>query len=360
MNGITKDAGSQEQAIRRFLRDHLDKQKDGQTIGHILEELGGYYDADRAYIFELNEARTHTSNTFEWCREGVSAQIGNLQDIPLAGVECWFEAFEQKGEFYITSLAEDYGPETQTYRILEPQGVQSLMAAPIYLEREVVGFLGVDNPRRHTDHLLLLSVAASTCYAEVSAQRAMDTKLEWASQELSDRMRIVQSLGEIYTSLYYIDMASGRFSELTSVSSVHAHIGQDGDAQERLHYFCRYMMAEDCRDEMMEFVDLSTLDRRMQGTRMISRQYRSTLFADEENGSAETWRECSFIEADRDASGRLAHVIFTTQSIHEAKLRELEAQHRLRQTNDELTALLAAERQHTAIIGALSNIYCAL
>ena len=65
---------NQEQAIRIFLRDFLDKQKDEQTISHILAEIGGYYDADRSYIFELNAERTHASNTCEWCRDGISEE----------------------------------------------------------------------------------------------------------------------------------------------------------------------------------------------------------------------------------------------------------------------------------------------
>ena len=88
MNQENLNTTRQEKAIKKFLRNFLSKQKDEQTILHILAQLGEYYDADRSYIFELNEERTHTSNTFEWCREGVSAEINNLQNISLKGVEC--------------------------------------------------------------------------------------------------------------------------------------------------------------------------------------------------------------------------------------------------------------------------------
>ena len=360
MNELTENRSGQEQAIKRFLRDYLDKPQNGQTIQRILAKLGGYYDADRAYMFELNAERTHASNTFEWCRDGVSAEIGNLQDIPLDGMEHWFEEFEEEGEFFISSLSEDYGPDSKTYQILEPQGIESLMAAPIVANGEVVGFLGVDNPRRNTGDLLLLTVVASTCYSEIATRRMVDSRLEEASKELVDRTRVIQSLGEIYTSLYYIDLTTGRFTELSSVTDVHAHIGASGDAQERLTYFCHHMVAPECTEEMLAFVDLSTLNQRLEHTRIVSKQYRSTLFTSPETGNATTWRECSFIEGDRDDSGRLAHVIFTTQSIHDTKVRELEAQQKLQETNGELTALLAAEKLHTSIIGSLSNVFFAL
>ena len=191
----------QEQAIKQFLRRFLDTAKGKLSLHDVLADLGAYYDADRAYIFELSEDRVTASNTFEWCRAGVSPEIDNLQGIPLAGMECWFEEFDEEGEFYITSLSEDYGPDSKTYQILQPQGIESLMAAPMVVGGVVVGFLGVDNPRQNTNELVLLSVAASTCYSEITNRRLMDSRMKEADRALLNRTRIIQSLGEIYTSL---------------------------------------------------------------------------------------------------------------------------------------------------------------
>ena len=233
MNDMKQKQTCQEQAVKQFLRDYLDKAKDEQTLNRILQDIGGYYEADRAYIFEMDRDRKVFNNTYEWCREGVSPEIENLQNISADGLECWFEAFEEQGEFYISSLSEDYHPGTKTYDILEPQGIESLMAAPIMVSGEVVGFLGVDNHRRSTGDLLLLSVAASTCYSEIATERMMHEKLEETNKALVDRIRIIQSLGEIYTSMYYIDLSAGTFIELSSVADVHTHIGASGDAQDR-------------------------------------------------------------------------------------------------------------------------------
>ena len=330
MNGITKDAQNQEQAIRRFLRNHLDKQKDGQSIGYILEELGGYYDADRAYIFELNEARTHASNTFEWCREGVSAEIGNLQNIPLAGVECWFEAFEQKGEFYITSLAEDYGPETPTYRILEPQGVQSLMAAPIYLEREVVGFLGVDNPRRHIDHLLLLSVAASTStqsireakLRELEAQRRLrQTNDELTALLAAERQHtaIIGALSNIYSALYCINLEENTLQRLVSVDGLEHVLGEKGNAREALRRMTEELVCDAHRPLMRSFTDFDTLDARLGDRPIIIQEY-------EARGGG--WTRCGFVPVERDESGRNRVVLCTLRWIT-AEKEKMESQDNL-------------------------------
>ena len=360
MNGATAQMSRQEQAIKRFLHSFLDAARDGNTIRNVLADIGAYFHADRSYIFELNDERTEASNTYEWCQEGISAEIENLQNIPLDGMECWFEEFEEKGEFFISSLDEDYGPDSKTYQILQPQGIDSLMASPLLQNGKVVGFLGVDNPRRNTDDLLLLSVVASTCYSEIVAERMMDVSLQKTNRELMDRIKIIQSMSEIYTAAYYIDLTTGHFTELSSVDEVHTRIGTSGNAQRQLDYFCRHMVIPEYTDELLAFVDLSTLNERMQPTRIISKQYLSSLFTADEAEGAATWRQCSFIEADRDANGQLSHVIFTTQSIHDAKVKELDAQQKLQAANRELTELLAAERQHTAVIGAMSNVYFAL
>ena len=107
MNGSTAQMSRQEQAIKRFLHSFLDAARDGNTIRNVLADIGAYFHADRSYIFELNDERTEASNTYEWCQEGISAEIENLQNIPLDGMESWFEESEETGDFYISSLDED-------------------------------------------------------------------------------------------------------------------------------------------------------------------------------------------------------------------------------------------------------------
>lgn len=172
--------------------------------------------------------------------------------------------------------------------------------------------------------------------------------------------QIIQSMSKIYTSAYYIDLVTNEFTELSSLTEVRTHIGASGNAQDRLNYFCHHMITPDFLEELLEFTDLSTLDDRMKDARIISKEYQSTLFVPEGHDNILYWGQCSFIEGDRDTQGKLTHVIFATQSIHETKIKELEAQRKLQETNRELTALLEAEQRHTAIIGSLSSVFFAM
>ena len=61
--------------------------------------------------------------------------------------------------FYISDLDADVSKETSTYRILEAQGIRSLLAVPVVKDNEIVGFLGVDDPADNiVDFDLLTSV----------------------------------------------------------------------------------------------------------------------------------------------------------------------------------------------------------
>ena len=183
---------------------------------------------------------------------------------------------------------------------------------------------------------------------------------ETEQREPADTARIIQAMSKIYTSAYYIDLKTGLFTELSSLDVVKAEIGTEGDAQDRLNYFCRNMMVPAFTQEMLEFTNLTTLEERLGDGRIISRQYLSTVELGPEQGGEPYWTQCSFIECDRDSDGHLHHVLFTTQTIHDAKIKELEARRKEREANQELTALLESERRHTAIIGSLSSIFYGL
>ena len=148
------------------------------------------------------------------------------------------------------------------------------------------------------------------------------------------RLGILQSLSEIYSSIYEINLREDSFEELTSLAEVHEHIGSTGKAQERLIYFCNHMVLPKHRDDLMEFVDLSTLSERLKESRVVSKDYINTLYVKPGEKEEETfWSRCSFVKGSVDEDGELTHVLFVNQNIHEEKSKELEAQKRAQQVD---------------------------
>ena len=93
---------NQEQAIRNFMRQYLNKPKDGQMLHSMLEDLGEHYEADRAYIFELNE-----DDTWERYSEHHVERIYEPEALTAMLQEAGFTEIEQRGELSDNPPAED-------------------------------------------------------------------------------------------------------------------------------------------------------------------------------------------------------------------------------------------------------------
>ena len=125
------------------------------AINSMLNTIIEHYNADRAYIFEFDWEKNVTRNTYEVCREGVTPEIDNLQNLPIAVVAVWVNTF-LNGEKKITVIEDvdalkDDPERSIEYDCLHPQGIKSLITVPIFIDGKLHGFLGVDNPNAHMD-----------------------------------------------------------------------------------------------------------------------------------------------------------------------------------------------------------------
>lgn len=126
------------------------------AIDKLLETIGDFYKAERAYIYEVNYEQHTISNTYEWCKAGTDPRIANMQDLPLKVIDRWKEIFCEKDELCIDSLSEDISEDSLEYQILAPHGIHSLMATPMWEKGKIIGFIGVDNPTSSVAHMKLL------------------------------------------------------------------------------------------------------------------------------------------------------------------------------------------------------------
>ena len=116
------------------------------TITHTLGIINDFVDVDRTYIFKYDFNNKTCSNTFEYCRGGISAQIHNLQNVPLEMLSDWVTKHYSNEAWYIkdvTKLQDD-----QMREHLDSQGIKSLLVIPLYDMEELYGFLGFDSVRK--------------------------------------------------------------------------------------------------------------------------------------------------------------------------------------------------------------------
>ncbi len=172
------------------------------AIDKLLKHIGAFYDADRAYIFEIDYDHQETNNTYEWCFADVEPQIDILQHVPIDALDRWLEAFAKNGQIKISSLNANLDTNSLEYQILEPQGVQSLIAVPLINDNgDTVGFIGVDNPKNNFESAYLLTSLSYFVVDDLN-KRKMMSQLEQLSYEdaltgLHNRNRYFARLNEL-------------------------------------------------------------------------------------------------------------------------------------------------------------------
>lgn len=125
------------------------------AVNSMLETILEHYSADRAYIFEFDWTRDVTHNTYEICRDGVTPEKDNLQNLPIEVVALWVDIFRNQHRKIniiedVDALKDDPARRIE-YDCLHPQGIKTLITVPIFVSGELHGFLGVDNPHAHMD-----------------------------------------------------------------------------------------------------------------------------------------------------------------------------------------------------------------
>jgi PAS domain S-box-containing protein len=121
-----------------------------EAVNTALRHMALFVNADRAYTFDYDWEREVCDNMYEWCGPGISAEIDNLQGVPLHMMQEWVEA-HQKGEpMYVPDVSKlPYGGPRD---LLEPQGVKSVLAVPMLKEQACIGFVGFDSVRQHHNY----------------------------------------------------------------------------------------------------------------------------------------------------------------------------------------------------------------
>ncbi|MBO2517755.1 MAG: hypothetical protein CW338_10905, partial [Clostridiales bacterium] len=167
-----------------------------ESIDRILSIAGDFYGADRCYVFEYNRDTGIINNTYEWCAGGIEPMIGKLQNLPAGVVEGWNREFERQGAFYMDALDSEHNTE-ETVAILEMQGIESLVAAPLMNGDEIVGFIGVDNPAKAKADINILEKASSVVYSEILKRREND-----------EEHITMGKLTDAFLSVYFADLST--------------------------------------------------------------------------------------------------------------------------------------------------------
>lgn len=115
-------------------------------IPSLLENIGQITHADRAYIFGIREEEErYYWNAYEWCQDGVTPQIENLQHVPAALFPYWDGTLRRGKAISNWDLETIRDTMPAEYDILHVQDIHSIAVLPIFAAGNFIGFIGLDN-----------------------------------------------------------------------------------------------------------------------------------------------------------------------------------------------------------------------
>ena len=329
------------------------------AVYRLLSLIGEAMDADRVFLFDrLEEEREENySNTFEWCAEGVSPQIENLERLTRADMPVWLETFERGEPIYIPDLEEVRGVMPAEYDILKAQDIRREIAVPVFYRSTLSGFFGVGNPRgeitpAQIDLLSFVGGHVGSAREKLRMFALLEQKQKTLEQDLQAKLleqQMLMVLCRNSISVYRVDLMKNR-AQIVKVED-YANTADEllpyGDEifpyyEAIRDYYERFVIKETAPD-FLQALQTESLMRALENKDRISRRYRCTP-----NARGQIYfevRVSKLLQTDTSFQ-----VLVDFHNIDEIVREE-------RQHQRELEAALAESRASYEVISAIGKIY---
>ncbi len=122
------------------------------AVNMALERIGRFLNADRSYIFEIDYIQKVYNNTYEWCNEGITAEIDKLQGTPFDVMPFISKHIQRQENIIIPDVAAlplEWHSERDSF---EDQNIKSLILIPMIAGNEVNGFVGLDSVNSYREY----------------------------------------------------------------------------------------------------------------------------------------------------------------------------------------------------------------
>ncbi len=112
------------------------------VVNELISMLGRKMNVSRVYIFENTEDNLYCSNTFEWCNQGITPEIQNLQMVSYeTDIPGYQDNFNEQGVFYLPDIA---SLPSKAFEIVDAQGIKSMLQCAIRQNGVFRGYIGFD------------------------------------------------------------------------------------------------------------------------------------------------------------------------------------------------------------------------
>lgn len=163
--------------------------------------------------------------------------------------------------------------------------------------------------------LVMIFAGYSLCRIMSNHYRTLLEQFKTISEheaQLKEQMDTISAIANIYMTVYELDATSNTFKEITVRSKpVTDIVGNTRiNPQEMIDKVMKSVTDESHIDEILKFVDLSTLGDRLRDIDTIAIEFRN---------KQKLWRRGRFIVSNRDANGEATHLLWLAEDIDQEK-----------------------------------------
>ena len=245
-----------------------------RAIQGILEYIGEYTKAGRAYTFEFIEKQSIYRNTSEWCAEGVKPQMDNLQAVPFMEMPYWHRQFLRGEKVVIEDIEAAKDEMPLEYRLLKAQDIHTVIVFPMFHTDTLWGFIGLDDPILDESRSLinLLTVVGShlgSAYDSCHKSNVLDEKqnaLQASIDAFQREQQFLQVLCQDYTAVFYADLKKD-YLEILKVDP-EANVLQVSASEEHMTLSYKEIIESYCRQFMMQ-EEARKLKKRLNAERLM-------------------------------------------------------------------------------------------
>lgn len=123
---------------------NIEQENFDERVNALLESIGKFFGADRAYLFTINIEKDNLVYSHKWCATGIKEEIRTIEETSFVKYAWWFDQLEQNSIVHIRDVNSMPEAASQERAELLRQEVKSLISVPITVDGETLAFIGID------------------------------------------------------------------------------------------------------------------------------------------------------------------------------------------------------------------------
>ncbi|WP_127478221.1 PAS domain S-box protein [Sulfurivermis fontis] len=164
-----------------------------QEINRALQQIGQFVNADRAYIFGLDDEAGCLSNVHEWCAEGVTPQAARLAELAMDKFPWWLGRLKRNEPLLINDVM-TLPPEAAAERDeFLAEGIRAMLMVPMSYGEHLAGYIGFDvtqQPRSWAKEDIRMLRAAGEIISSSLQRLAAELRVRRSEMRLKEAQEI--------------------------------------------------------------------------------------------------------------------------------------------------------------------------